>query len=44
MNASVLNRFDLIFVLKDNPNRSHDHLLSDHIMNVKINSKELDAF
>ena len=35
MNAALLSRFDLIFILLDKPDEERDHMLSEHVMQVK---------
>jgi DNA replicative helicase MCM subunit Mcm2 (Cdc46/Mcm family) len=34
MGAALLSRFDLVFVLLDSPDDSHDKKLSEHIMRL----------
>jgi DNA helicase MCM8 len=34
MNAALLSRFDLIFILLDRPNREMDAFLSEHVMHL----------
>jgi DNA helicase MCM8 len=43
INPAILSRFDLIFILLDNPDESRDQILSDHVMSVSTshNSYEL---
>ena len=34
LKSPLLSRFDLIFILLDNPNAEHDRFLSNHILNI----------
>jgi DNA helicase MCM8 len=34
MNAALLSRFDLIFILLDKPDEERDHMLSEHVMQM----------
>lgn len=45
LETSLLSRFDLLFVLLDEPNRDHDSMLAQHITYVHRNNKhpELDS-
>lgn len=39
MDAALLSRFDLVFLLLDTPNQDHDRMLSEHILAVFNNSE-----
>lgn len=34
MNAALLSRFDLIFILLDKPDEERDQMLSEHVISV----------
>ncbi|KAG7465857.1 hypothetical protein MATL_G00158250 [Megalops atlanticus] len=39
MGSALLSRFDLVFILLDTPNEDHDHLLSEHVMAMRLGHK-----
>ncbi|KAI5303666.1 hypothetical protein KEM56_007315, partial [Ascosphaera pollenicola] len=40
LSAPIMSRFDLFFVIRDEPNESVDRSLADHIVNVHMNRDE----
>ncbi|KAB0790340.1 hypothetical protein PPYR_02088 [Photinus pyralis] len=39
---TILSRFDMIFIVKDEHNRERDMILAKHIMNVHLNADQFD--
>ncbi|XP_011369431.1 DNA helicase MCM8 [Pteropus vampyrus] len=36
MGSALLSRFDLVFILLDTPDEDHDHLLSEHVIALRV--------
>ncbi|XP_039594602.1 DNA helicase MCM8 isoform X2 [Polypterus senegalus] len=39
MGSALLSRFDLVFILLDTPNEDNDHMLSEHVMAMRMGRK-----